>query len=1005
LNSNEIRDAFLRFFEEKGHRLISSSSLVPKADPTLLLTTAGMVQFKRYFIGEATPPHPRLASCQKCFRATDIDSVGNYKHLTFFEMLGNFSVGDYFKSEAIQWAWEFVTQGLGLPQHRLWVTIFTDDDEAFDYWREVGFPKERILRFGEEDNFWGPAGETGPCGPCSELHYDHGEDTGCGRAECGPNCVCGRFSEIWNLVFTQYDQQRDGSRIALPKPNIDTGMGLERTAAAMQGVASIYETDLFAPLIDSVARLAGKRYRDDEATDRAMRIVAEHARAITFLIGDGVIPSNEGRGYVLRRVLRRAALFGRKLGLEQQFLGTLAQAVIAQMGSTYPELKRGQENILSTIAAEESRFDQTLNVGLNLLDGIIPLKKEAAQAIDEEKEGWRTVASQASQEADDNKFKVWVGMIIDMLMALGGKLAARATSLDLPSAVALGMQTALMPIYDKLEKLQEDLRDATSASIRDVLDEGIEELQHSIHTISGEETFLLYDTYGFPKDITTEIAADNGFSVDLEGFNAEMERQRERARTVLGKASFRGTGKLQARASVVEATNNPASKEIFGATKVSGSLIPTEFVGFARMRCQSEVINLADEEKSVGTVTQGQRVQIVLNSTPFYGEMGGQAGDNGEIRGKKGRVEVTNTVRHTENGSEFIVHRGKVVEGQISVNDTVEAKVDGKRRLDIARNHTATHLLQAALREVLGEHVRQSGSLVAADHLRFDFTYPGAPSKEQLDKVQRIVNETIRQNLKVKPTIMPYQQGLDRGALAFFEEQYGNEVRVLEIGNPPISIELCGGTHVKATGEIGFFHIVGESSIGAGVRRIEAVTGSGAEGYIERQLLIIDGVAKELKAEPSEINNRISALHAEIENERKRALSLERELVKKTVESLLNEVLSVNGITVLSARVPASNMDALRHTGDLIKQHQKSILVVLGAVYDNQANFVAMLTPDLVKRGLHAGEIVKQVARVAGGRGGGRAETGQAGSKDIDKLDDALNLVKELVARHDDSGS
>ncbi len=886
MNSNEIREAFLHFFEEKGHERIPGSSLVPKSDPTLLLTTAGMVQFKRYFTGEATPHNPRMTSCQKCFRATDIDSVGNAKHLTFFEMLGNFSVGDYFKREAIQWAWEFVTQRLGLSPQRLWVTIFLDDDEAFDYWQEVGFPKERILRFGEEDNFWGPAGETGPCGPCSELHYDLGEGIGCGRPECGPNCECGRFIEIWNLVFTQYDQQADGRRLPLPKPNIDTGMGLERTAAAMQGKISVYDTDLFTPIIDRVARLASKRYGENEDTDRAIRIVAEHARAITFLIGDGVTPSNEGRGYVLRRVLRRAALFGRRLGVEEQFLGSLAEAVIGNMSHVYPELKRERKSILGTIAAEEDRFDQTLNVGINLLDEII-----------------------------------------------------------------------------------EEARGSRKSSI------------------SGEDVFQLYDTHGFPKELTAEIAAEHGLSVDMEGFEKEMARQRARARAAYKKDAE------------VKAPTATASGEAFAPT-VSVSLRPTEFIGYKETRCKARIISLRVNGRSLENSRKGQQVEVVLDRTPFYVEMGGQVGDTGEIRGRNGRIMVTDSI-----WPNVIVHRGRVVKGQISVGEAVTAEVDEKRRHDIERNHTATHLLQAALREVLGDRVRQSGSLVAPDHLRFDFAHPSAPTKEQLAEVQRIVNEKIRQNLKVTAKMMPYQQALDKGALAFFEEKYEEEVRAVEIGKPPISSELCGGTHVRATGEIGFFHILGESSIGAGVRRIEAVTGRGAEGYIDGQLSIIDEVAEELRASPSEIKSRISTLHTEIDAERKRALALERELLKQAVDSLLGEVLSINGIPLLTARVPASSMEALRQTGDLIKERLKSVLVVLGAVYDDQANFVAMLTPDLVKRGLHAGEIVKQVAQVAGGRGGGRAETGQAGGKDIDKLDDALSTVKDLVVKHGDSGT
>jgi len=578
-------------------------------------------------------------------------------------------------------------------------------------------------------------------------------------------------------------------------------------------------------------------------------------------IGDGVLPFNVGRGYVLRRVLRRAALFGRKLGMEEQFLGTLAQAVIAQMGSTYPELKRGQENILNTIAAEEMRFDQTLNVGLNLLDGFV-------------------------EETKSN-----------------GK-----------------------------------------------------------DSISGKDIFKLYDTYGFPKELTAEIAAENGLSVDLEGFEAEMERQRGRARIVPGKTSFTGTGKLQ--------------------------VLPTLFIGYKSLRRDTQVTALTVDGKAIESVEQGQEVVVYLSETPFYGEMGGQVGDTGEITGPRGRFAVINSISPIPN---VIIHQGNVVEGEISVGDTVKAHVNRERRQDIARNHTATHLLQSALREVLGGHVRQSGSLVDPDHLRFDFAHPSAVTEEELSQIQHKVNEKIRQNFKVTASNMPYQQALDRGALAFFEEQYGDEVRVLEIGKPPISTELCGGTHVKATGEIGYFHVVDESSIGAGLRRIEAVTGRGAESYIDMQLSIIDEVAEDLKASPSEIKSRIAALHSEIDTERKRALALERELSKNAVGSLLGDVVTINGIPVLTARVPASNMEALRQTGDLIKDSLESIFVVLGAVYGDQANFVAMLTPDLVKKGLHAGEIVKQVAQVTGGRGGGRAEMGQGGGKDINRLDNALN--------------
>jgi len=880
MNSDQIRQAYLQFFQDRGHKIVPSSSLIPLGDPTLLLTSAGMVQFKPYFTGDKTPPSPRLASCQKCFRVTDIDEVGDSRHLTFFEMLGNFSVGDYFKRESIEWAWEFVTRTLALPVERLWVTIFLDDDEAFQCWRKVGVPEERIWRFGEEDNFWGPAGDTGPCGPCSEIHYDLGEAVGCGKAKCGPNCKCGRFSEIWNLVFTQYDQHEDGTRPPLPKPNIDTGMGLERTAAAMQGKVTVYETDLFAPLMEHAERLTQKRCGEDEATDRALRIMAEHGRAITFLLADGVMPSNEGRGYVLRRVLRRAVLFGRKLGLHEPFLSELARVTISHMQHEYPELRRERPYILSTVEAEESRFDQTLDVGLNLLDRVMERAKETAHKA-----------------------------------------------------------------------------------------------------IPGHDIFRLYDTYGFPKEITAEIAAENGLTLDLEGFEAEMQRQREKARAAQRVAVGEGT------------------IDISGAVVVRHDR-PIRFVGYDRTKAKSDVLALMVAGTPVAKADDRQDVEVILEETPFYGEMGGQTGDTGRIVGSNGTVEVAQTLR---TASDVTVHRGKVVQGSIAVGDIVTATVDEQRRLDIARNHTATHLLQAALRQVLGEHVRQSGSVVAPHHLTFDFSHPAALTREQLSQVQRTVNEMVRQNLTVRDREMSYQQAREAGALAFFEEKYGDTVRVLVIGRPPISMELCGGTHVKRTGDIGYFRIVGESSIGAGLRRIEAVTGRGADEFVQQRLAIIEHVAEELKTPVTEVESRVASLQQEMDGQRKRAVELERRLLTGNLDSLLSKAESVNGITVLAARAPASDMDSLRQVGDALKQRLSSVVVVLGADYNGRANFVAMVTPDLVKRGLHAGNIVKQVAAVAGGGGGGKAETGQAGGKDAGRLDDALNLTAELVRKHGDT--
>ena len=879
MTSDEIRTAFLSFFEGKGHQIIPSSSLIPQGDPTLLLTSAGMVPFKPYFLGEVLPPSPRLASCQKCFRTTDIESVGDSSHLTFFEMLGNFSIGDYFKSEAIEWAWEFVTQHLGLLPERLWITIFLDDDDSFGYWRKLGVPDYKILRFGEEDNFWGPAGDSGPCGPCSEIHYDLGEEFGCGKASCAPGCECGRFSELWNLVFTQYHQHEDGHRTTLPKPNIDTGMGLERTVAVMQGKASVYETDFFIPLLEVIADLTGKQYGSDDS-DNAMRIVAEHSRGVAFLIGDGVIPSNEGRGYVLRRLLRRTALFGRRLGLDKPFLAEMAKVTIEQMGHIYPELTQRREFILKVIEIEETRFDETLTTGLELLDGIME----------------------------------------------------KATS-------------------------------------------------KGKNRISGREAFKLYDTYGFPVELTREIAAGRGFSVDLAGFEKEMEKQREQAR--------KGYKVKVSKGGVVE---------IVGVLK-----IPTKasFVGYHNLRHKTSIFSLFVSNNIVEMILEREKASLILESTPFYGEMGGQVGDTGEIISPSGRFSVTNTIGVSPDivthQRYVIIHQGYVTEGSLAVGDKVEAIVDEERRLDIARNHTATHLLQFALRQVLGEHVQQRGSLVAPDQFRFDFSHLTAMTEPEIEQAQHIVNEKIRQNLRVYDEEIPYKKAIEDGAIALFDEKYGDTVRVMKIGEPAISAELCGGTHVISTGEIGFFHIIGEHSIGAGLRRIEAVTGREAEAFIDKRLSDLEKIAQSLGASTDAVLDKVSSLVSELDKERKRALALERELSRKIAESLLGQAEVINGVTVLAARVPSLRLETLREMSDLLRDKLQSAVVVLGTVYEDKPVFLAVVTPDLVSRGFNAGEIVKQVAEVTGGGGGGKARFAQAGGKYKDKLDEALRLVKSLI--------
>ncbi|MFH1650769.1 MAG: alanine--tRNA ligase [Chloroflexota bacterium] len=872
MNSDEIRSAFLRFFAGKDHKVIPSSSLVPHDDPSLLLTTAGMVQIKPYFLGEAVPPNPRLASCQKCFRTTDVESVGDASHLTFFEMLGNFSVGDYFKKEAIAWAWEFVIDWLKLPPGRLWITIYQDDDVAFDFWREIGVPAARIRRFGDEDNFWGPAGNSGPCGPCSEIHYDFGEEWGCGQPDCGPNCACGRFSEMWNLVFTEYNQDESGERTLLPRPNIDTGMGLERATAAVNGKHTVYDTNVFAPLLQAVSEPAGKRYGEDAEIDMAMRVVAEHGRGIAFLIADGVIPSNEKQGYVLRRLLRRAALYCRRLGGERSYPTAVAEATIQRLGPVYPEIAQRREFILRVIELEEARFRETLNTGLEIIEELL-----SAGSGDEDK------------------------------------------------------------------------------------------------AIPGAEAFKLYDTYGFPVELTREIVSQSGFTVDMAGFEREMDKQRERARA--------------------------AHKFDVGATVKQGrgvDLAETDFVGYHRLAEKASVVRLLVDGAAVETVNAGQEAGLVLDRTPFYGEMGGQVGDTGEIRGAGARFAVTDSLRMSP---EVIVHQGNVVEGTLRVGDEVLAEVDLERRRDIARNHTATHLLQAALRRVLGEHVQQRGSLVAPDHLRFDFSHLEAMSREEIGAVERSVNEKVRLNLPVHGAETSFDEAIKTGAIALFNEKYGDVVRVMTIGEPVVSAELCGGTHIDHTGEIGYFRIISESSIGAGLRRIEAVTGRGAEEYLNRQLAQVEEVAKSLGTTVEGLSEKVTGLRQELDRERKQVEALESELARREAEALLRQVEETDGVKMLVARVPSADQQVLREMADLIRERLQSVVLVLGTVHQDRPAFLAAVTPDLVAKGYHAGDIVREVAKVTGGGGGGKPTLAQAGGKDKDRVEEALQMARSLISR------
>ncbi len=855
MTGDELRQLFLNYFEEKGHKIMPSASLIPHGDPTLLLTTAGMVQFKPYFLGKEKPPATRLTTTQKCFRTTDIDSVGDSSHLTFFEMLGNFSVGDYFKKEAIDFAWEFVTERLKMLKERLWVTVYLDDDEAIRFWRDKGVPAERIVRLGEKDNFWGPAGDSGPCGPCSEIHYDFGETVGCGKPTCGPACSCGRFCEIWNLVFMQFNQDTGGARTPLPRPNIDTGMGLERLTAIMQGKFTVYQTDLFDYLLNKVAEVSSKTYGQREQTDRAMRIVAEHSRGITFLIADGVIPSNEGRGYVLRRLLRRTALFGRMLGLKQPFMVPLIKAVIGHMGKVYPELKSRGNFIIELVAREESRFAETLLTGMQLLE--------------------------------------------DMMAGEESRLS---------------------------------------------------------HQVTGQQAFKLYDTYGFPLDLTVEIASQHGFEVDAEGFNYEMERQRDKARAG---AKF-----------VLD--NESHGSHSFG---------PTCFTGYDTLSQYGTVDGIFKNNSQVDAISEGEQGGIVLDKTAFYAEMGGQVGDIGEISLGDNKFIVTNAVALSPG---VTLHQGYVSRGTIRIGDEALTSVNVSRRYDVARNHTATHLLQAALREVLGEHVQQRGSVVAPDRLRFDFSHLKAVAPKEISRVEDLVNERIRENHPVAAVETGYQDALKQGVTALFGEKYGETVRVLSIGNDEmVSAELCGGTHIKATGEIGLFKIVSESSVGAGLRRIEAVTGRGAEAYLREHF--------------KSFHDKITQLQTEIDTERSTIANLHRELAKKKALSLFDSARDIEGGKLLVAAVAEANMDTLRDMVDVLREKLGSAVIVLGSIWEDKPVFLAAVTPDMVDKGYHAGNIIKRLSQIAGGGGGGKPNLAQGGGRDKDKLQEALAAVSEFI--------
>ncbi len=878
MTGNEIRKRFLEFFAARGHEVVESSSLVPHDDPTLLFTNAGMVQFKRVFMGEDERPYRRAVTAQRCVRAggkhNDLENVGyTARHHTFFEMLGNFSFGDYFKREAIRYAWEFLTRELGLPPERLWVSVFEEDDEAFRLWEEIeDLPPGRIVRLGEKDNFWA-MGDTGPCGPCSEILIDQGPGVGCGRPECRAGCDCDRYLELWNLVFMQYSRDAEGTLSPLPRPSIDTGMGLERIAAVVQGVFSNYDSDLFRPIIDTIAALAGCAYGEDRARDTALRVIADHGRAAAFLVADGVLPANEGRGYVLRRLLRRAIRYGRTLGLGEPFLARVTARVIDEMAASYPHLPEHADLLARVVTHEEERFLVTIDNGLEML-----------------------------------------GREIERLRRAGESL------------------------------------------------------------IRGEFMFRLYDTYGFPVDIVRDVALEAGMAVDEAGYNAAMAEQRRKSRQ-----SWKAGG-LDARAE--------------GIQRVLARREPTRFLGYERAVCRSTVSDLLGEEG--GEIVEaggGDRVFVVCPETVFYAEAGGQVGDQGEIVAPAGRLRVVDTVRA---GDRIVLHKAEVAEGVVRRGDEVELRVADGRRQKIAANHTATHLLHAALRELLGAHVKQAGSLVDASRLRFDFTHFNPLSREEIVELEDWVNRMIRANEPATVAELDRQEALAAGATALFGEKYGDRVRVVAIGG--VSKELCGGTHVPATGSIGLFKIVAETGVAAGVRRIEAVTGQEAVAYCRRQEAELAAVAARLKTSPDGLADKVGRLVDRVRELEAEVGRLAARVSLAELDRTIGQAPLVDGVRVIATEVALDSAKTLREIGDRVREKMGSAVAVLGGVHGGKAMLLALVSKDLAGR-LHAGDIVREVAAMVGGKGGGRADMAQAGGPDVSGLARALAAVPGIVER------
>jgi alanyl-tRNA synthetase len=1026
MTSAQVRQRFLDFFEAHGHAIVPSASLVPVDDPTLLFTNAGMNQFKDVFLGLGDRPYTRAADTQKCMRVSgkhnDLEDVGrDGMHHTFFEMLGNWSFGDYYKKEAIAWAWELLTKVYGLPKDRLWATVFKDelgeletDEEAADLWRsETDIDPDHIIYLGRKDNFWEMA-DTGPCGPNSEIVLDRGPEA-CSRRDdpdhaCRVEGDCGRFLELWNLVFIQYNRDAGGQLHLLPAKHVDTGMGFERLVSILQGVDSDYKTDLFMPIIRRVQEMVGHTDAEVEENIVAYRVIADHGRAITFLVGDGVLPGNDGRNYVLRMILRRAARFGRKLGLTTPFLAEVAKVVIDTMGPHFPELASRCQFILTTINQEEERFRQVLDAGSSMLNDQLVAQQRLVDAamVGSLRELQEEIAEQ-QRRLDEAKRPAQELQKLQRLVARQKRQIANATQ---------QLQEARQQVADEYRPLRESLQRVADAAMRplrelralqdeiaeqqqqlDAAKRPAQELQNKIaeaervlRTIDGDTAFRLYDTFGLPLEITRDVAEEHGLSVDEAGYQDALEEQRRRAR----QAEVFEFQDEETLAHYRQVLSDLQAQGLLGASGV-------EHDPYTTTELETKVVAILRDGKPVKSAKEGEQVEVVLPLTCFYVESGGQVSDAGFISAYLSEEEEpiweieVQDVRQPVPG--LIVHSGLVRHGFPRVGDATWAVVDYERRMDIARNHTATHLLHSELRYVLGEHVQQAGSMVTPDRLRFDFTHPAMLTEDELNLVTQSVNDAILVNYPVEVSQEPYQQAIGEGVIALFGEKYGDEVRVLRVGWPgePFSQELCGGTHVHETGEIGLFHILSEAGVGSGVRRIEAVTGRVAMELLERQVGVLKRAAAYLGGSPEEVDRKALELLGEVQSARKEIVRLQEQLARREFETLLDRVQSVGGASLLSARVSAPSMEVLREMTDWFRDRLGSGVVALGAVLGDRPALVVAVTPDLVERGVDATELVRGMAHLVGGGGGGKPTLAQAGGHDPARLDDALGQAPRMV--------